>query len=63
MQINQQKKYTRGEIREDTTINDKRQCEQIAKIIGTSTLPHYHIKKCVEKLQMSKKSITFAAIL
>ena len=26
----------------------------------TSTLPHYHIKKCVEYLYMSKKSSNFA---
>ena len=27
----------------------------------TSTLPHYHIKKCVEWLQISKKCSNFAA--
>ena len=31
-----------------------------ANTVRTSTLPHYHIKKCVEYLHTSKKSSTFA---
>ena len=37
--------------------------KQVAVFLGetTSTFPHYHIKKCVEKLHISKKNTNFAA--
>ena len=46
--------------KKNTKIYTKTQRNELTNQKHTSTLPHYHTKKCVEYLYMSKKSSNFA---